>query len=283
MFKVTRHTSAQTFLHSARAWLMRAEAENNLMLGFTEAWARDPAFFKAAPYLASVELDGNVVACAFRAPPHKLALTRAGDAAAMRSLAADALALYPDLDIAFGPEPDVDAFAAAWAELSGRRIARGMRTRIHEIRALLPRGNRPPGRLRAASAADLDVVVPWMDAFLDAVGDSGREDPARLARSRLRDGALYVWDDHGPVSMAGWSGKTQNGVRVNLVYTPPELRSKGYAFACVSGLTELLLAQGNRFCCLYTNLANPISNRIYERIGYRPLCDVGEFTATRPN
>ena len=79
--------------------------------------------------------------------------------------------------------------------------------------------------------------------------------------------------------MAGWSGKTANGVRLNLVYTPPGLRSRGYARACVWALTEQLLAQGNMFCCLYANLANPISNRIYERIGYRPVSDVSDFNA----
>lgn len=266
MLKLTRHSSAGSFLKLAESRLMRSEVENNLILSSCTM----------AAYLATVERDGEVVACAFRSPPHKLALTRAEDPEAMTLLAADALSAFPDLPVALGPEPDIEAFGAAWADLAGRRVERGMRQRIHEIREVQRLRNPPPGKPRPANAADLEVVIPWIAAFFDAVGEV-HQDPAKIANARLKQQALFVWDDGGPVSMAGWSGKTANGLRVNLVYTPRELRSRGYALACVSALTEQLLSQGNKFCCLYTNLANPISNRIYERIGYRPVCDVSDF------
>ena len=86
-----------------------------------------------------------------------------------------------------------------------------------------------------------------------------------------------MWDNDGPVSMAGWTGKTLNGVRVTFVYTPPEFRRHGYASACVAALTQRLLDEGNRYCCLYTDLANPTSNRIYQQIGYRAVCDVADY------
>jgi GNAT superfamily N-acetyltransferase len=279
MLKVTRHSSAVSFLERAEAWLMRSEAENNLILGFIQAWARDPAFFKSPPYLATADRDGAVLACAFRSPPHKLVLTRAGHPEAMPGLAADALSVYPDLSTALGPEPDIDAFAAAWGGLSGRRVKRSRRSRIHEARAARRPAGPPSGRLRPATPADLDVLVPWASAMFEEIGERHLNDPAKVSRARIRDGALFVWDDGAPASMAAWSGKTGNGVRVNHVYTPRELRSRGYASACVSALTELLLARGNSFCCLYTDLANPISNRLYERIGYRPVCDVSDYTA----
>lgn len=277
MLRLTRHSSAAPFLQLARPWLERAEAENNLILGFAGAWAKDPSFFRTPPYLASVERQGGVAACAFRSPPHKLALTRADDKRALELVAADALAVYPDLATAFGPEPDVEAFAAHWTLIAGRPVERGLRTRIYEARSVQRAGPTPPGALRRATAADLEVVVPWVASFFDDIGETHREDPAKHARARLKGGALFVWDRGGPVSMAGWSGKTANGVRVNLVYTPPPHRSRGYAQACVAALTERLLAQGSAFCCLYANRANPVSLRIYERIGYRPVCDVSDF------
>lgn len=279
--KLTRHSSAESFLTLAGSWMMQSEAENNLILGFANAWAADPAFFQTPPYLASVDANGRTVACAFRSPPHKLVLTRLGERKAAKLLATDALSVYPDLGTALGPEPDIEIFAAAWADIAGRHPARGMRQRIHEARAVQRADKRPPGRLRAVTVAELDSIVAWVSACLDEIGEVVREEPAKLAKVRVQSGSLFVWDDRGPVSMAGWSGKTTNGVRVNLVYTPPEMRSRGYARACVSALTERLLAEGNRFCCLYTNLANPISNRVYERIGYRPVCDVSDFTMQR--
>jgi len=38
-----------------------------------------------------------------------------------------------------------------------------------------------------------------------------------------------------------------------------------------------LLDEGRRFCALFTDLANPTSNRIYHKIGYRPVCDFDEY------
>ena len=76
-----------------------------------------------------------------------------------------------------------------------------------------------------------------------------------------------------PVSLAGHAGETPNGARVGPVYTPPELRGRGYASALTAALTEQLLER-RRFCFLFTDLANPTSNSIYQRIGYRPVTDV---------
>lgn len=80
-----------------------------------------------------------------------------------------------------------------------------------------------------------------------------------------------------PVSMAGTSGPTPNGIRVNLVYTPPEHRRQGYASSCVAALSQALLNQGRKYCFLLTDLANPTSNHIYQTIGYRSRGDVTEY------
>ena len=77
--------------------------------------------------------------------------------------------------------------------------------------------------------------------------------------------------------MAGFSGATPNGIRVNLVYTPPEYRKKGYATSCVAALSQTLLDQGRKYCFLFTDLANPTSNHIYQTIGYQPVCDMNDY------
>ena len=73
--------------------------------------------------------------------------------------------------------------------------------------------------------------------------------------------------------MAAWSRPTGEGISVNAVYTPRQLRGKGYGTAVVHSLSALLLERGFRFCTLYTDLANPVSNAIYARIGYEPVED----------
>ena len=76
--------------------------------------------------------------------------------------------------------------------------------------------------------------------------------------------------------------ETPRGVRVNMVYTPPELRRRGYASACVAALSQRMLDSGKKFCFLYTDLSNPTSNKIYQEIGYRPVFDVDEYKFEQP-
>ena len=78
------------------------------------------------------------------------------------------------------------------------------------------------------------------------------------------------------MSLAGFGGPTPNGIRIGPVYTPPDLRGRGYGTAVTAEVSRLLLDRGHRFCFLYTDLANPTSNAIYMRIGYEPVCDSRE-------
>jgi predicted GNAT family acetyltransferase len=75
----------------------------------------------------------------------------------------------------------------------------------------------------------------------------------------------------------------QGGVsRVGLVYTLPENRKQGFASACVASLTAQELATPGRTCMLYTDLANPTSNGIYQAVGYRRVGDAVELTFHTP-
>jgi predicted GNAT family acetyltransferase len=66
---------------------------------------------------------------------------------------------------------------------------------------------------------------------------------------------------------------TRHTISISGVYTPPSLRNRGYASAAVSALTRRLLESGYRNCNLFTDLSNPTSNAIYQRIGYIPVMD----------
>ena len=73
--------------------------------------------------------------------------------------------------------------------------------------------------------------------------------------------------------MTGFSGPTPNGIRIGAVFTPPDLRRRGYASACVAAVSQSVLDAGRKFCFLYADIANPTSNHIYQEIGYQPVCD----------
>jgi len=111
-----------------------------------------------------------------------------------------------------------------------------------------------------------------------------RNDQERLAESvdtwtEMTGRTIYLWeapDEQGqprPVSLTGVSGATPHGIRIGPVYTPPAFRGRGYASVLVAQVSQAQLHAGRRFCFLYTDLANPTSNKIYQEIGYRPVTD----------
>ena len=65
--------------------------------------------------------------------------------------------------------------------------------------------------------------------------------------------------------------------RINLVYTPPDLCGEAMYGAAVAALSRQLLESGGRNCCLYADLANPISNSIYRRMDLDRVCDFEEY------
>jgi predicted GNAT family acetyltransferase len=137
-----------------------------------------------------------------------------------------------------------------------------------------------PGRLVEANEGERALLVDWLDRFhVEAHGHSDRPRAERGVQTRLTSsaGGLYLWIDGEPVCFAGAAGPTPTGIRVGPVYTPPERRRRGYASACVAALSQALLDSGRQRCFLFTDLANPTSNAIYQAIGYRPVCDMAEI------
>ncbi|OGO81587.1 MAG: hypothetical protein A2Y21_05170 [Clostridiales bacterium GWC2_40_7] len=135
------------------------------------------------------------------------------------------------------------------------------------------------GRLRPANQDDLYFLPYWNIAFnMDCrLGKIEVPDAVDKVNRLLNDNTLYVWEDCFPVSQAAMGRKTLNGAVVNAVYTPPHYRGKGYATSCVASLSQRLLDSGYKFCSLFTDLANPVSNSIYMKIGYKPVCDYDEY------
>jgi predicted GNAT family acetyltransferase len=119
----------------------------------------------------------------------------------------------------------------------------------------------------------LDLVTPWHDDFNRSVGQPV-EDPRRSVTRILEEGRMFGWEVEGRLcALAASSGATPNGMRINHVYTPPEFRGRGYASNLVAALSRRLLEGGRTFCSLFTDLANPTSNKIYQQIGYRTVAD----------
>jgi GNAT superfamily N-acetyltransferase len=269
MVQVNFYTELQAFDQRVRPFLLEREAQYNVLLGLLSDIARGRY---TEFWMATLEDDGELLGCVLQTPPHPMALTELGPEA-IAVLMETLLSHHPRLDGVAGPVRTVDVFGALWQTQTGARTTLDMAQGIYQITEVRFPDKLAAGTMRGITRADFPLLDGWVGGFNAETGLPKLADNRVFLEARLPAPSLFVLEDDGPVSMAGWSGPTPTGVRVNAVYTPPEHRGKGYASAIVARLSQQLLDEGRRFCFLYTDLKNPQSNRIYQRLGYRHVCD----------
>lgn len=178
-----------------------------------------------------------------------------------------------------GPEPEAEAAAASWAAGAGAIPEVRMRLRRMACTEVVWRPT-PPGGPRLAGVDDLDQLVRWGEAFqaeaLPHAAPFDRDAVRRGLEGRLRDGTHRRWlwcldGEAEPVSVLGIGTPAPNGERVAPVYTPPEHRGNGYAGALLAHATEDAFERGCRYVGLFTDADNPVSNRLYAKVGYEDL------------
>lgn len=274
--KVVRHNAASDFLDRAGAWLETTEAENNLILGIAAYFKSYVGQLRVEPYFLTLEESGAIVGAALMTPPRRLLLTTMPDTA-VTTLADFMLAETVTVPGALGPRFETRLFADYWTSATGRLCHPRMSERIYACKTVAPLKH-APGRLRPATNDDEQLISEWCVQFcLDArIEDETVYFKARLP-SKIADGSLFIWENDEALAMAGLERQTARGIAISWVYTPAHLRRRGYGTACVAALTQRMLDNGKSFCCLYTDLANPTSNSIYQKIGYRPVCDVQDW------
>lgn len=256
-------------LLEAGAFLRREPVAHNLVLSLLHARVARPI-----PGRYWMALTGNGVAgVAFQSPlDFSATITPMADQAvvAVVDAIADAGVALPGV---VGDAATAARFAGQWTERRRSAATPLYGQRLYELLTVEPRsGSR--GTLRRMRPGERDLVVQWLSAFLSELGEPVR-DPAQTVDSR----PFYVWDDGEVCSMAAHTEPIENVVRVQYVYTPPELRSRGYASALVGELSRLLQSEGRRVI-LFTNLANPTSNSIYRQIGYRAVGEALRYRFT---
>jgi predicted GNAT family acetyltransferase len=281
MVRIISFETAVEFLQAVQADLEQHEAINNLVLGICGQLVDHPERFSSPPVLKTVEEDGNRFLTAVMTPPHNLivsgsTLTQAGAGLFVENLLREGLKI-PGV---IGPVDIAREIAVRWADAAGRRYQASQKLRMYELKEVLtPLPER--GNLRAAGAAELELVTRWWCAArMEMFGTSDAEEDRRTAQFRIEAGDVFLWEDGEPVSMACRTRPTRTGIGVGMVFTPPLMRNRGFATACVGELSRTLLRSGWDFCTLYADLMNPTSNSIYQKIGYRPIGDFDEYEFT---
>ena len=278
--EVQRFDDAQAFLDEAGPFLAEHEAEHNLLFGIAATLIIDAERYREQPYLAAIKRDDDVVAAAVMTPPFNVVVSMTDDPDAITALGRDLARQRFSVPGVTGPVEVARRFAEMWTERRGLTAKRTIRERIYRLeRVTQPTG--VPGTARTATGDDRDLLIDWVRAFLIEALDGDDEQAERVVDSALRTGSrtFYLWEDDGrPVSLAGVTGPTPNGIRVGPVYTPSEARRRGYASAVTAAASQAQLDAGRKFVFLFTDLDNPTSNKIYKAIGYEPVIDVDQWT-----
>ncbi|WP_033825456.1 GNAT family N-acetyltransferase [Kitasatospora sp. MBT63] len=178
-----------------------------------------------------------------------------------------------------GAKAAVAAFTEVWQRLTGAATEVEVEERLYRLGELTP--PTPAGPVRPARPAEHGLLTRWSEAFFTEVGVPPVPDIPGVIAGRIADGTLHVREDGGrPVSMAGVSPVLAGMSRIGPVYTPPELRGRGYAGGVVAAGCARAVAAGAVEVLLYTDLANPTSNSLYQRLGFRAVedCVVLKFT-----
>ena len=277
--RVVVTSDRQEFAEHAGVLLARRPVEHNVLA--TVVGALESGESTSAPLFAWVEAgeSGEVSAAALRTPPRRL-LASTMSAEAADALMAKLLEVDPELPGVNGPEPAASHLAGAWRRCTGGIVEPRMSQRIYRLAHVDEPRQRPAGHPRLADPSDRDLLVRWMGAFSAELGDP-RADAERAVDRRLREGRLFLWDDGRVVSMVGTFPPVAGVVRLGPVYTPSEERRRGYATALVAEVSRRALAAGASRCMLYADLANPISNSIYQAVGYRRSREAREYAFSR--
>jgi predicted GNAT family acetyltransferase len=280
--RVVRAESVTAYADRVLPWLLRDPVRNNVAAQQIQGRVDGTMPTEDGALWLLVEDSDQLVSLALRTPPNALLLTAASPEV-ISALTDWCLEHEPRLPGVNGPIDESVAFARQWAERTGASIELIMGNRMFRLdRVIHPEGVR--GHARLATADERELLVGWATAFHhEATPRWPMLDYGLLIDRKLAGDHLWVWHDGEPVSMLWTNPAVAGVVRVSGVFTPPQHRGHGYASGCVAAVSQHELDTRAFACSLYTDLANPTSNKIYQAVGYEPVMDARQWGFTYPD
>lgn len=261
------------FRKKTEAFLLDREAENNLPLGLIYQLENNEAYEN--PLMGCIETVQKIELVFVMTPPHFLVFSAFTFTEDLIEFTVDALSkLNISIPGIVGEKLTMKHLAEKWTAKHHLRSFTVMEQLIYQLDQVkeIPISE---GRLNLATVNHTDLVAQWIKDFSEATPEATLtlEQSRKKAELFIEQRTIYLWMiDDTPVSMCRKARPSKNGIVINLVYTPEKYRKQGFASSCVAILSKQLLKEYS-FCSLYTDLANPTSNHIYQEIGYKPVMD----------
>ncbi|MFX1281261.1 MAG: GNAT family N-acetyltransferase [Promethearchaeota archaeon] len=276
------YTNIDEFYEIVLPFLLKNEVENSLQISILNALKINiERYGNIHPILSTVSVDDEIKLVSFRTPPYNQVLSYTAELKTVDILI-DALGKkeseIPGV-VAF--KEGAKRFVKLWSEINNVKAKISLNERLYKLEIVNP-DTLGKHKFITATTAYENIIRQWgrefiLEALPDRTPEMIEQSLGHIKEDIDEGRIVLLFDNEVPVSMARKAGKSINGNSINMVYTPPQLRKKGYATECVARLSKLLLEEGNSYCFLFTDLSNPTSNSIYQKIGYRPIMDVDEY------
>ncbi|HDR7515629.1 GNAT family N-acetyltransferase [Bacillus mobilis] len=258
-----------TFKEEVTPFLEKNEQENNLILGVLQM-VQQPIFMGVAK-------QEEEIALVFLQTEEKKQIIVATSEIAeedIAELAKELMKVYPNVPGLIGNKKIVQKLAEEIAKLEQKKTTVAMEQGVYELKQVKKKWN-GDGIFREVSSEERPLIEQWIYQFCEDVKlPTTKEEAKQTAHTLITNRRLFGLEVDGKlVSVAAKTRPTTNNITVNFVYTPKEERKKGYASSCVAALSQRMLDEGYKTTTLYTDLANPTSNKIYQEIGYEQIAE----------
>ena len=282
-----QYESTTEFYQATYSILLKDEAQNSIPLGNVilgnsggepEGW-RNPVNW----YMATVSDESNqVLLVAIMTPPFNITLYETDNIPndeALDCFCENLCAENIEVPGVTSTNELAKRFANKYTSIKKMKYEVHMNMRVYtleEVNKSIPL----VGVLRKASMNDIYFLPYWINLFSVECKIIGQtlDEALVLVKRAIEKEILWVLEDNGlPVAITGIVREIVNGCTIGMVYTPPYYRGKGYASSSVAQVTQIALDRGCKYVTLNTDLDNPTSNSIYQKIGYNPICDCNEL------
>lgn len=270
---VIRYNDPCVLWEKLRPQLLEQEAANNLIVGILKSISENKDQQSDEHLWVTVEDVGKIELAGWRTPPFDYGLwspkieTTQALQCFLNFLETEGM----DVVGAVGKPALVESYTALAMPRFGLENTFTMNQGIYECRKVDPT-LLGPGTIRPVTMDEIEKLTDWMIAFhIESLNQEPLRSEARdKLKTDIEQGLYYFYEEDGQVlSTLATARPMVNGISVNMVYTPPDYRKKGYATSSVAQLTQKLLDDGWKFTALFTDLDNPTSNSIYKKIGYQ--------------
>ncbi|WP_091384347.1 GNAT family N-acetyltransferase [Actinokineospora alba] len=275
---IQRHEDAELFWNTTKALFLQDPVRHTVAITVISQLIEVPDSYRGSMMLTVHDNDGGLLGALFRTAPWPLsvsALPVETHAEVVDYLLAEGI----ETTGVGGPRDVADPFTEAWIAASGQTIEQTIPMRLYHLGQLEMPAN-VAGEFRLTGEADVAMVGGWWeDFFAEATHGGNPESGEHDVRKALEFGrAIGLWVDEGePGSFAVASPPRAGMSRIGPVYTPADKRGRGYGAAVTAQVAQWAVDQGAEHVLLFTDLDNPTSNSIYQRIGFRPVFDAVEY------